>query len=169
VVRVESREGRGTRFDIYLPAAGPDARPAKGALSADLPGGSERILFVDDEESVTELNRLRLQKLGYRVEGICDPLEALAAFREDPGGFDLVITDLTMPRLAGDALSGEIRKIRPGMKIILCSGYSDRVSEEALFSRGVSRYIEKPVDLRTLAVTVREVLEEDGGDGADSA
>lgn len=158
-VRVDSRPGSGTRFEVYLPAARGGAGPEKAPVSTGLPGGNERLLFVDDEPSVTDLNRLRLKRLGYEVEDCCDPVEALEKFRSDPERFELVITDMSMPKMTGDVLSLEIQKLRPGMKIILCSGYSELVSEETAAALGISRYIEKPIDLRTLAVAIREVLD----------
>lgn len=163
-IRVKSRPGEGTRFDIFFPVASEPADAPELTVARSLPTGTERVLFLDDEASVVDLNELRLEKLGYQVTSATDPEAALRLIREDPGQFDLVITDMTMPRMTGDDLSREILNIRPDMKIILCTGYSEKMSEERARSIGIFRYIEKPVDMATLANAVRAVLDEEPPD-----
>ena len=124
-----------------------------------LPRGNERILFVDDESSMVEFNKQRLERLGYSVETRTDPVAALALFASDADAFDLVITDMTMPHMTGDALAGELLKIRPDLPIILCTGYSARISEEKAMKSGIKKYIEKPIEMEILARSVREVLD----------
>ena len=116
-------------------------------------------MFVDDEASVARLNMQRLQNLGYRVHIETDPEDALRAFAARPEQFDLVITDMTMPRMTGDKLSRKIMEIRPDAKIILCTGYSERISEEEALALGIAGYMEKPVDMQALAEAVRAVLD----------
>jgi DNA-binding NtrC family response regulator len=123
-------------------------------------GGSERILFVDDEESMVNLNRQRLERLGYQVKTTTQPVEALEWFKTDPNQFDVIITDMTMPRLTGDKLAAEVLKILPHMPVIICTGYSERMSAEKAEALGVRKYIEKPIDLRNLASSLREVLDQ---------
>ena len=159
-IRVNSRPGEGTRFEIFFPVASEAAAEPEAPVHETLPTGTERILFLDDETSVVDLNKLRLEKLGYEVAIATDPETALRMIREAPGAFDLVITDMTMPKMTGDDLSREILNIRPGMKIILCTGYSEKMSEERARGIGIARYIEKPVDMATLANAARAVLDE---------
>jgi DNA-binding NtrC family response regulator len=121
--------------------------------------GNERILFVDDEATMVDLNRQRLVRLGYNVIGKTDPSEALAFFRANCDQIDLVITDMTMPKMTGDKLAQEILKIRPDMPIILCTGYSEKMSEDMAQEMGIRKYVEKPIEKETLAITVREVLD----------
>ncbi len=124
-----------------------------------LPGGNEKILFVDDESSLVEFNKERLERLGYTVESRTDSVAALALFLSSPHAFDLVITDMTMPRMTGDVLARELLKIRPDLPIILCTGYSARMSEEKAMELGIKKYLEKPVEMENLARSVRQVLD----------
>ena len=158
-IRVESELGAGTVFEIYFPALEMTAEEEKKP-EKEIKGGSERILFVDDEESLVDLNRQRLERLGYDVKSTTKPVEALEWFRADPDQFDVIITDMTMPRMTGDRLAAEILKIRPHIPVIICTGYSERMSAKKAESLGLRIYIEKPIDLRNLASSLREVLEE---------
>ena len=101
---------------------------------------------MDDEESIVKLNRKRLERLGYQVKSTTKPLEALEWFKADPDQFDVIITDMTMPRMTGDRLAAEVLKIRPHMPVIICTGYSERMSAKKAEALGVSKYIEKPID-----------------------
>ena len=116
-------------------------------------------MFVDDEDAMVNLNQQRLEKLGYTVIPKTDPSEALEFFRANPDQIDLVITDMTMPRMTGDRLTEEILKIRPDMPIILCTGYSQRMSDDRAKELGIRKYIEKPIEMENLARSVREVLD----------
>ena len=158
-IRVESELGKGTIFEIYFPALEKTVEEAKEP-EEEIKGGSERILFVDDEESMVNLNRQRLERLGYQVKSTTKPLEALEWFKADPGQFDAIITDMTMPRMTGDRLAAEVLKIRPHMPVIICTGYSERMSAKKAEALGVRKYIEKPIDARNLAAVLRDVFEE---------
>jgi PAS domain S-box-containing protein len=158
-IRVESELGKGTLFEIYFPALEETAEEEKEP-DREIKGGLERILFVDDEESMVDLNRQRLERLGYQVRSTTKPLEALEWFKADPDQFDVLITDMTMPRMTGDRLSAEVLKIRPHMPVIICTGYSERMSAEKAEALGVRKYIEKPIGARNLASSLREVLDE---------
>ena len=157
IISVESEPGKGTTFKILFPSA---EKKIKGEtkILQELPTGNERILFVDDEESMVNLNQQRLEKLGYKVIPKTDPLEALEFFRTKPDQIDLIITDMTMPHMTGDKLAQEILNIRSDMPIILCTGYSERMSEDIAQEMGIRKYIEKPIEKETLARSVREVL-----------
>ena len=158
-IRVESMLGKGTLFEIYFPALEKAAVEEKEPKK-EIKGGAEGILFVDDEESIANLNRQRLERLGYQVKSTTKPLEALEWFKADPDQFDVIITDMTMPRMTGDRLAAEVLKIRPHMPVIIFTGYSERMSAKKAEALGVRKYIEKPIDLRNLASSIREVLDE---------
>ncbi|SHI92012.1 CHASE domain-containing protein [Desulfatibacillum alkenivorans DSM 16219] len=157
-IRIESEEGRGARALCFFPAA--EAEEQQEAANGDvIAGGTESILFVDDEESIARTNKIRLERLGYSVTEALDPAKALAMVEEDPLRFDLVITDLTMPGMNGDRFIRLIRKIRPDLKCILCSGYNDAVSGEAIEETGASAWLSKPAKGLDLARIVRKTLD----------
>ena len=157
-ISVESKTGKGTTFNILFPAVKGKTRDEPKEFQ-ELPTGKERILFVDDEESMVNLNQQRLERLGYKVIPKTDPSKALEFFRSNPEQIDLIITDMTMPKMTGDRLAQEILKIRPDMPIILCTGYSQRMSEDKAQELGIRKYIEKPIEMENLARSVREVLD----------
>ena len=157
-ILVKSTLGEGTVFEIYFPALEMMVEEEKKP-DEEIKGGSESILFVDDEESIVNLNQQRLERLGYKVIPKTDPLEALEFFRANPDQIDLIISDMTMPHMTGDKLAQEILNIRPDMPIILCTGYSEKMSEDRAQEIGIRKYIEKPIEKETLARSIREVLD----------
>ena len=157
-VSVNSEPGKGAAFRILLPVA--DTEQAAGTEAAEISQtGTERILFIDDEASVAEMGKQMLARCGYRVESETDPLMALERFCSGPDHFDLVITDMTMPGMTGDVLAQEILKIRPDMPIIICTGFSEKMTPEKAAEIGIRRYIAKPLSKRDLIMTVRQVLD----------
>jgi CheY-like chemotaxis protein len=157
-IKVDSTPGEGTCFIIFLPVI--DDRPARVLpVSLKVPGGTERILFVDDESFQTDLGQQMLGRLGYRVTAFTRSRDALEAFQADPAAFDLVITDMTMPELTGDALARQIMALRPNLPVILCTGYSERITEEAASALGIRGFVMKPVVIRELALLLREILD----------
>jgi len=159
MVQVESSAGSGTVFRVYLPQIGKGAAAAESVQEWSLPSGQERILFVDDETSIAEMGKAMLSGLGYRVTARTNSLEALEEFRSQPGDFDLLITDQTMPKMSGVQLVQEMRKIRPELPVILCTGYSAAIGEDSAGGMGVRHFIMKPLTMRVLAETVRKALE----------
>lgn len=156
-IRVKSQPGQGTCFTIWIPVV--DAEPKDQAVeAAPLPLGTERILFVDDEPFIIEISRQILERLGYRVDTRTDPLDALEVFKKDPGGYDLVITDMTMPKLTGDRLALEFLRIRPEMPILLCTGFSERITEAAALEMGIRGFIMKPIAVAEIARKIRMAL-----------
>ncbi len=158
-IQVESEPGSGTTFKILFPATKEEIRSALEP-EEELPTGNERILFIDDEQSLAKLGRLMLEALGYQVQAETNPRKALELFAPNPEQFDLIITDTTMPGMTGDQLIKKVLQIRPEMKTILCTGYSQRVDEESARTIGAKAYALKPLDRKKLAVTVRKVLDE---------
>jgi signal transduction histidine kinase/ActR/RegA family two-component response regulator len=158
-IAVDSTPGKGSTFVIYMPRIEDSAAvdDEKGELA---PGGLERILFIDDEDMLVELNKQRLAKLGYDVVTATNGIDGLRLFRESPDSFDLIITDQTMPNLTGLDLAAEILKIKPNARIILCTGHSDRVSPEVSQRAGIRLFLMKPIDRREMAEAVRKVLDE---------
>ena len=157
-ISVESKTGKGTTFNIVFPALVRKIKDKPKEIQ-ELPKGKERILFVDDEASMVKLYQQRLEKLGYRVTAKTDSSEALAFFRAHPDQIDLIITDMTMPHLTGDKLAEEILKIRPHIPIILCTGYSQRMSDDRAKELGIREYLEKPMEKETLAKSIRDLLD----------
>ncbi|MBW2643304.1 MAG: PAS domain S-box protein [Deltaproteobacteria bacterium] len=154
---VESELGKGTTFSVFFPVIEKQV-DSEIEIDEKLPTGNERILFVDDEESMVYVGRYRLERLGYQVEAQTSPVQALKLFQANPDQFDLLITDMAMPRMTGDMLVKEILKIRPDIPTILCTGFSEKIDEERSKKLGISAYIVKPFDRRDLAKLVRKVL-----------
>ncbi|MBN2039821.1 MAG: transporter substrate-binding domain-containing protein [Spirochaetes bacterium] len=159
-ITVYSETGKGTSFNVYLPLTKSESEGIKDNLTAEeLPGGTERILLVDDNSSIVRMLEHSLSKLGYKVTGRTSSQEALELFKKNSENFDLVITDMTMPKLTGDRLAVEIKKIRADIPVILCTGFSERIDESRKLKE-VSSILMKPVDIAKMANTIREVLEE---------
>jgi two-component system, cell cycle sensor histidine kinase and response regulator CckA len=158
-VSVESVLGKGTVFSIYLPVA--EKQEIHHEIASEpLSSGTERILFVDDELPIADAGGQILERLGYSVTTMTSSVEALELFRSKPDDFDLVITDMTMPTMTGDMLSVELMKIRPGIPVILCTGYSKKITDKAASAMGIKGFAYKPIVKADLARTVRRVLDE---------
>ncbi|UCH97402.1 MAG: response regulator, partial [Candidatus Aminicenantes bacterium] len=123
-------------------------------------GGSERILFVDDESSLAEMGKMMLEKLGYNVTVRTSSVEALEVFRRAPNKFDLVITDQTMPNMTGTQLNRELLRIRPDIPVILSTGFSESVNKENFKALGIRAFVMKPIVKSDIAKIIRKVLEE---------
>ena len=160
-ITVYSEPGRGSIFRVYLPKADTGV-VVKTEVPKPLPGGKERVLFVDDEEIIINSVRNMLEHLGYRVTALTDSREALQLFSEDPSRFDLVLTDQTMPFMTGEDLGKEMMRLRPDIPIILSTGYSDLISAEAAMAMGFRGYIMKPFTLRESAELLRRILDQKG-------
>lgn len=159
-VSVESRVEKGTTFSVFIPLADLEAAESKTAeYESPLKGGNERILFVDDERPLANMARQMLEGLGYRVEVFTDSLEALERFRADPDRVDLVITDMTMPRMTGDRLAAEMLSIRPDIPVILCTGFSERIDEPRARELGIRAFMLKPLISMELAGNIRRLLD----------
>ncbi len=158
-IKVESQPGQGTVFTVWLPAT-KTSEITKPYQPDALPQGSERILFVDDEMPIVKMGNQLFERLGYRVSALTSSTEALELFQAKPNEFDLVITDMTMPNMTGDALAAELMKIRPDIPVVLCTGYSNKISDEEATELGIKAFAYKPVVKADLAKTVRKVLDE---------
>jgi PAS domain S-box-containing protein len=157
-ITVESEMGKGSTFNIFLPAIMQEVDHEVSA-KAPIPTGTERILFIDDEKSLVDLGQQILERLGYKVTIRTSSVEALELFMEQPHKFDLVITDMTMPNMTGDELAGKLMRIRADIPVVLCTGYSERISQERAHDLGIKEFILKPIVMRELAVKVRSALD----------
>jgi CheY-like chemotaxis protein len=157
-ITVYSEPGKGTTFHVFLPLAGRRSTELPTRAPKPLPTGTERILLVDDEPPIADMQQQILEQLGYTVTARTGSLEALEAFRSSPGKFDLVITDMTMPNMTGDTLAHAVKEIRADVPVILCTGFSKKVNgyREDLEIDG---FLMKPVDKAKMAETVRKVLD----------
>jgi PAS domain S-box-containing protein len=163
-LNVASKPGQGSIFDLYFPAAGTAEAVSPEAARKETPvllsrGQGEAILYVDDEEAIVAAARELLTNLGYRVRAFSDSREALMAFQADPPAWDLVITDLTMPGLSGYDLAAAIKRTRPRLAVLLCTGYHDAVNAASQEKASVDEVLLKPLSLEKLAAVVREILD----------
>jgi PAS domain S-box-containing protein len=158
-IHADSEIGQGTLFQIDLPVI-EEFQVAPEAELPRLEKGHEHILVVDDQKDVADIERQMLERLGYEVSTRTSSIEALEAFRLNPDSFDLVMTDMTMPNMTGDMLAREILKIRPDIRIILCTGFSERISENKSASMGFKGFLMKPVIISELSNMVRKILDQ---------
>ena len=156
-ITVESEVGKGSTFCVFLPVL-QGAAPAEPEGSGELPRGSESILLVDDEPSLVEVGQRLLERLGYRVTAATSSPEALEIFKRSPHRFDLVITDFTMPKLTGAKLAEELLRIRPGLPIIISTGFSDRINPELAREMGIKSFVYKPLSAKEMARVIRQAL-----------
>jgi PAS domain S-box-containing protein len=159
MITVHSEIGKGTTFHALFPRIEQEIVPEATAAEA-LPTGSERILFIDDEEPLVDLGMGMLESLGYSVTIKTNSLEALETFRAKPDAFDLIITDVTMPAMTGIELAKELMAIRPDIPIILCTGFSELINEKQAKEMGIREFVMKPFVIGKHAKTIRKVLEQ---------
>lgn len=159
-ILVNSALGRGTTFNIYLPVIEKTKQALHKSETAPIPMGNEKILLVDDEEKLAQLHKMMVESLGYQVIAMTSSMDALDIFQKTPDEFDLVITDMTMPKMTGKELSSRILNIRSEMPIILCTGYSDMINSEQAKAIGIRGYVMKPVHKWDLANLIRNALDD---------
>ncbi len=160
-ITVESQVGQGTCFSIFLPVIQQADDPIDDPSMADHPtGGAETIMVVDDEADIREVLCLFLQDIGYTVETFANGAQALDAFERTPHAYDLVITDMAMPKMTGSELAQSLLRLRKDIPVILCTGYSETLSESQCMEIGIRQYIQKPVESMTLAHVIRTILDD---------
>ncbi len=157
-ITVRSMPGAGSTFTIYLPQI-EETQPGEEREQKPPPRGDECILVIDDELPVVHLVSDMLINLGYRVTAFTDSREALAAFKGEPRAFDLVLTDLTMPGLTGEAFAHAIKEISPCVPVVLMTGYEESRDEKAMHEAGFECVITKPIMWQDLGELVRHILD----------
>ncbi len=165
-IKVQSEPGKGSTFCVYLPLI----EKKRGGDSAESSGpaetGNERVLLIDDEKAIISMECQMLERLGYRVTCRTNGLDALDAFRISPDSFDLVVTDMAMPGMTGDRLAMELKKIRPDIPVIVCTGFSERIDPEKSQAAGIAKLLAKPVGKSELAAAVRKVIDDENNANA---
>ena len=158
-VTVESTPGKGSSFALYFPAAQDNAQPDAVAAPAQIPlSAGQRVMYVDDEEPLVFLASRVLSRLGHSVSGYTDPKQALAAFRERPLDFDVVVTDLSMPHMSGFELAREVLALRPDTPVLMTSGYIRAEDESRARAAGIRELILKPVTMDELGRVLDRIL-----------
>ena len=154
-----SEPGKGAEFKVYLPVIKKQKETSKVETDASIQKGNERILLVDDQDIIVQMEKQMLEQLGYHVTDRISSVDVLEVFRADPDKFDLVITDMTMPNMTGEQLADELIKIRSDIPVILCTGFSEKMSEEKAKAMGIKGFLMKPVLMKDLSSTIRKVLD----------
>lgn len=158
-ILVYSEMGKGTVFKIYFPAV--KKTPShESVVPVSIPAGSERILLVDDEPSIVKMGKQVLESLGYHVTVRTNGIEALELFKARKDDFDLIISDMTMPKMDGEALVREIKKITAQIPIILCTGFNPNMDEDRAAALGISALAHKPFSKHELGMTIRRILDQ---------
>jgi CheY-like chemotaxis protein len=158
-ITVQTKPGEGSTFCVYLPIIEDVDEKTNTVKSGDKTTGCEHILLIDDEKQIIDIEQQILERLGYKVTSKTDSEEALAEFAARPDIFDLVITDMTMPKITGDHLARKLMEIKPEIPVILCTGFNEAISEEKALSMGIDKFVMKPVVKDELANTIRSVLD----------
>ncbi len=159
-IAVDSQPGQGTSFKVYLPRAHDDHEATVAAPVAPVTlRGSETILLAEDEEQVRQVAREILERHGYKVLAACDPDEALRVGARHSGAIHLLLTDIVMPQMSGRQLAERLAALRPAMKVLYMSGYTDdKVFQQSILEAGLA-FLEKPLTPDLLSRRVREVLD----------
>lgn len=158
-IQVESREGKGTRFDIYLPQSH-EIIAAEHTLNepAEIEKGCERVLLVDDDRKVAMMETHMLKKLGYSVSCFTNSTNAVKEIKNNPNLFDLIITDMTMPDINGIQLADMIYRIKPELPVILCTGLGETLEKKEYHLPSIKALLKKPVAIRDLSRAMRSAL-----------
>ena len=157
-IKVESEIGKGTTFHIFFPVMESNATNVKTTETDHLLGGDERILIVDDEISIVNIETKILERLGYQVTSFTNSMDALKAITDTPYHFDLLITDMTMPHLTGHQLVKRVLKIREDLPIIICTGFSEQMDDDMAKTIGAMGLLKKPIIKSQLAKMIRNIL-----------
>ena len=157
-ISVYSKEGQGTTFSILFPIV-VDVIHKQEKQEEEIPRGNERILLVEDDSSLADAEKKLIEELGYKVTKVTSGIEAFEIFRKVPNRFDIIITDYSMPKMTGGELISKIRSIKPGIPIILCTGFSHVITPAKVRSIGIGDIIMKPIELGQIAKSIRKLLD----------
>jgi CheY-like chemotaxis protein len=160
-VEVESEIGKGTSFHLYFPASEFIKRSPRGKKGeeVEVPGGTESILLVEDEENLLELLKTVLESKGYHVLTAKDGVEAIQKYMQSKEKIDLVLTDIGLPKLDGAMVFWTLREINPNLNVILASGYLEPQLKSELFKAGAKEFVQKPYETNVILRKIREVLD----------
>jgi len=161
-ITVVSELGAGSTFCVFFPAGAKEVEIQPDVGPVGIPMGKESILFVDDEEELARLGKEALERFGYTVFSTAKAVEAFDVFRTAPERFDLVVTDQTMPQMTGMELAAELRQIRPSIPVILCTGFSELVTEQNMRATGIQEVMMKPLIMDEVGRVIRRVLDREG-------
>ncbi|MDY0221584.1 MAG: ABC transporter substrate-binding protein [Desulfobacterium sp.] len=159
-ITVDSIPGQGAIFTILFPLIEKKENQEKRQPQEKKIKGDLMILFVDDEKMITNLMKKALERHGYKVVAMTNPVQALEKFKSEPTNFNLVITDMTMPGMGGETLSREILKIRPDIPIIISTGHSNLMDNTKAKQMGITTYIMKPMAISELVECIKTVLDQ---------
>jgi PAS domain S-box-containing protein len=158
-IQVTTEPGRGTTVDLYFPLAPEIPYEETHQLDDRIPGGTEKILLVDDEPEIVSMEKQMLELLGYHVTPFTSSVEALERFKTSPDSFDLVITDMAMPWINGEKLAAQLFEIQPEIPVVICTGFSDTMDREKAASLGFKGFLFKPIVMKDLACAIRSALD----------
>ncbi len=160
-IKVKSKQGQGTKFQVYLPVdVTPTFEPDMDLATFPHQQGNESILLIDDERPIIRMQTQALERLGYKVQSESDPLKALTEFQKNPDKYDLVITDLSMPKMSGDKLAFELLSIKSDIPILMCTGFSDKFTARIASQIGIKAVFMKPVVMKEMHSKIREILDD---------
>ena len=156
---MDSRPGDGSAFKVYFPILDEAVEEKTPTKLEPLPrGNGQRILLVDDEPAIAKVQKQSLERLGYVVEISTDSNEALERFMAEPSRFDLLLTDMTMPRMTGDTLAHRVREIVPDLPVILCTGFSEKMDPDRSRELNINCFLMKPIKKAKLADAIKDAL-----------
>ena len=161
-ISIQSQQKKGTAVHIHIPLLerqphGTDSAPPLEAYYQ----GKGRVLIVDDELSIVRMEKKMVERMGYQVTAISNSKDALTLFQTDPYGFDLIITDYTMPGMTGTQLATAMLTIRPHIPVVICTGFNEQISPESVEKIGIRHFLMKPIDHKTLSMILHNTIEND--------
>ncbi|MBN2527686.1 MAG: response regulator [Deltaproteobacteria bacterium] len=159
-IRIESKPGEGTSVWVYLPLVRANSISSPAPMRSE--SGVGTLLVVDDEPVLVDICRKLLTSMGYKVLATMDVNEALDILQDENIQIDALLTDQTMPQMKGAELASRAMKLRPGLPVVLCTGFRRNIDEEAAMKLGISKFIHKPVRKNELARVVKEVMKANG-------
>ncbi|WP_321494278.1 ATP-binding protein [uncultured Desulfobacter sp.] len=157
-IKVYSEPGKGTTFHVYIPVSSINKVEEPGE-NISIAKGTERILLIDDEGSIAQMGKKVLEKYGYHVSAFTSSIEALKTFEQDPASYDLILTDMTMPDMTGDILVQHTKRIKKDVPVIICTGFSENISNGNYLEKGADEFLMKPVAIHKLIGAIREQLD----------
>lgn len=158
LIDIDSKFNKGTDISIYFPAFSEPDKSENPQINLPEIKGSETILFVDDEKSITDIAKLELEHLGYKVTISNNPMEAIDIFKNSDARFNILITDMTMPEISGLEMAKEIKELDPEIRTIICTGFSQHLDTKKANESSIDAFIMKPYKINDIALEIRKIL-----------